>query len=472
MIPNADAPSADKGRTSHYDGLAGGMGYSKKRTDRHGKPRYTACYLDVRGSLRSAGTFTSKRDSDKAWQQAELRQAEGRLSDPRRGRQTFRRYVTEEWLPHHVIEATTREAYTYQLNKHIMPWFGPMHVNEIMPSTVREWVTHLRATGVSPATIQKVRFILSAIFTTALNDVTYLHPCKGVKTPTVPKKPLKIITPEQFDAIYATIPDDTLRLLVETNIETGLRWGELTELRLSDMDLITRVLTISRTVVQVDPKFHPTGGRFLVKEYPKDKEYRRLKLSTQLTAKIAAHTKDANRGPGDLIFAMAPQDSPAARLRAVPDLAALGFTKPNAAGRRYRHATMSGYNAGQCRCTFCRDAAAIYRAQRRAAGKDSPRRPRTVDTDGHIPRDWFRLKVWKPALQRAGITFSARPHDMRHAHASWLLAGGADLQMVKDRLGHGSISTTEKYLHTLPEADDLALDAFSKIRNRAHGRTA
>ena len=26
-------------------------------------------------------------------------------------------------------------------------------------------------------------------------------------------------------------------------------------------------------------------------------------------------------------------------------------------------------------------------------------------------------------------------------------AGGADLQMVKDRLGHGSISTTEKYLH-------------------------
>ena len=42
--------------------------------------------------------------------------------------------------------------------------------------------------------------------------------------------------------------------------------------------------------------------------------------------------------------------------------------------------------------------------------------------------------------------------------------------MVKDRLGHGSIATTEKYLHTLPEADDLALDAFSKIRNR--GRTA
>jgi hypothetical protein len=74
-----------------------------------------------------------------------------------------------------------------------------MRMNEIMPSHAREWVTHLQATGVTPATIQKVRFILSAIFTAALNDVTYLHPCKDVKTPTVPRKPLKIITPEQFD---------------------------------------------------------------------------------------------------------------------------------------------------------------------------------------------------------------------------------------------------------------------------------
>ena len=448
------------------------MGYSKKRLDRHGKPRYTACYLDVRGFLHSAGTFANKKDSDRSWQQAELRQAEGRLSDPRRGRQTFRRYVTEEWLPNHLIEVTTREGYTYQLNKHIMPWFGPMRMNEIMASTVREWVTDLQAKGVTPATIKKVKDILSPIFTAALNDVTYLHPCRGVKTPTVPKMPLKIITPEQFEAIYAAIPGGVLQLLVETDIETGLRWGELTELQVGDLDIITRVLTISRTVVQVDAKFHPTGGRFLVKEYPKDKEFRRLKLSAQLTAKLASHIEEAGLGHCDLIFAMAPQDSPAARLRAVPDVAALGFTKPNAAGRQYWHATMSGYNAGRCRCSYCKDAAAIYRAQRRAAGKDSPRRPRTVDTDGHIPRDWFRLKVWKPAIQRAGITFSLRAHDLRHAHASWLLAGGADLQMVKDRLGHGSIATTEKYLHTLPEADDLALDAFSRIRNRAQGRTA
>jgi len=88
---------------------------------------------------------------------------------------------------------------------------------------VREWVTDLQAKDVTPATIQKARFVLSAIFTAVLNDVTFLHPCKGVKTPTVPRKPLKIMTPEQFDAIYAALPDAISRPLIETDIETGLR---------------------------------------------------------------------------------------------------------------------------------------------------------------------------------------------------------------------------------------------------------
>ncbi|MBB6174403.1 site-specific recombinase XerD [Nocardiopsis mwathae] len=62
-------------------------------------------------------------------------------------------------------------------------------------------------------------------------------------------------------------------------------------------------------------------------------------------------------------------------------------------------------------------------------------------------------------------------HKLRHAHASWLLAGGADLMVVKARLGHASITTTERYLHTLPEADDSALEAFGKIRNRTRQET-
>jgi len=73
-----------------------------------------------------------------------------------------------------------------------------------------------------------------------------------------------------------------MRLLAETKIETGLRWGEQTELRVRDIDFPTRMLTVSRAAVEVNSKFHPAGARFLVKDYPKDGEYRRLKLTSQI----------------------------------------------------------------------------------------------------------------------------------------------------------------------------------------------
>src|SRR3954452_14731403 len=38
--------------------------------------------------------------------------------------------------------------------------------------------------------------------------------------------------------------------------------------------------------------------------------------------------------------------------------------------------------------------------------------------------------------------FDVRVHDLRHAHASWLLAGGSDLKSVMDRRGHAQITTT------------------------------
>jgi hypothetical protein len=169
---------------------------------------------DSRGRERSAGTFGSRRDADRAWQQAEVRAAEGRAGDPRRGRQTFRRYVEETWLPNHVIEVSTLEGYTYSVRKHIFPWFGTMRMIDIAPSDVREWVTQLRELGVSPATIRHNKLILSAVFTTALSDqITVIHPCRGVKTPTVPVEPRRIITPGQFDLIYQAIARDSMRLL-------------------------------------------------------------------------------------------------------------------------------------------------------------------------------------------------------------------------------------------------------------------
>ncbi|MGH8888302.1 MAG: tyrosine-type recombinase/integrase, partial [Acidothermaceae bacterium] len=84
------------------------VGSSRRRMGADGKARYTALYHDERGRQRSAGSFGTRRDADRAWQAAEATLAAGRPGNPRAGRMTFRSYVEDTWFPNHVLEPSTR----------------------------------------------------------------------------------------------------------------------------------------------------------------------------------------------------------------------------------------------------------------------------------------------------------------------------------------------------------------------------
>lgn len=92
----------------------------------------------------------------------------------------------------------------------------------------------------------------------------------------------------------------------------------------------------------------------------------------------------------------------------------------------------------------------------------------TTPSGTQIGQPHFHERVWTKALDRAAhpkladgspdpdaprLTKRPRIHDLRHSHASLMIARGMDLLTLQRRLGHESLKTTgDTYGHLMPDA--------------------
>ncbi|WP_299055071.1 site-specific integrase [uncultured Nocardioides sp.] len=92
------------------------------------------------------------------------------------------------------------------------------------------------------------------------------------------------------------------------------------------------------------------------------------------------------------------------------------------------------------------------------AGRASTDLVFTAPRGGPVLHRTFWSDIWLPAVKH--LDPRPRIHDLRHSHASLLLANGTPIHVVQARLGHESIQTTvDTYSHLLPDAQLAAAAA-------------
>ena len=80
---------------------------------------------------------------------------------------------------------------------------------------------------------------------------------------------------------------------------------------------------------------------------------------------------------------------------------------------------------------------------------------------------WSRLRGLSCVGREPEVLHGIRLHDLRHLHATRLLAGGVPVPTVSGRLGHANSATTlNVYAHFLEASDGDAADVIGNLLGR------
>ena len=262
--------------------------------DQRASGRFRARYIGPDGQRHQAPVMFPTQGEARAW--LSLRQSEiiRRIWEPEatpRTTVTFEAYA-EGWLARRELKARTHEHYRWLLDEHLYPAFGSRPLTALTTDDVRAW--HATTLTDRPTLRSHAYGLLRTILATAASDGKIsANPCviRGAGNTKRAKK-IRTASLEELEKITAEMPEQYQALILLASW-CALRFGELTELRRSDVALDPAkgkgTIRVERAVVRVADGFEVTTPK-------SDAGRRDVAVPPHLVTVLAEHLA-ATRGP-------------------------------------------------------------------------------------------------------------------------------------------------------------------------------
>ncbi|KAF0967836.1 tyrosine-type recombinase/integrase [Gordonia sp. YY1] len=266
--------------------------------------RWQANYTGPDGALHKApSTFETKLDAE-AWLADRRREIDRDLWNPLNADRPvvplFGDYA-DEWLDTRTVrgrplKTRTRDHYRELLDKHLVPEFGDSPLDGITPAMVRQWHAHLLPTK---ATMRAHAYSLMRTIMGSAVSAEYIdaNPCRVEGAGSAQRKSRTTpATVEELMTIVENMPE-RLRLMVQFAAWCALRYGELIELRRSDIDLAQGTVSVTRAAIR------RADGQYVVTTPKSEAGVRVVHMPPHLIPLATAHLEQhVGRGRDALLF--------------------------------------------------------------------------------------------------------------------------------------------------------------------------
>jgi integrase len=164
---------------------------------------------------------------------------------------TLRAFVDAWWKPYlqrKGVKPSTRRNYDSAVELHILPVFGDLRIDEMVPLHIERFSQAKLESGLSAKTVRNLLLVLQGILSVAVdNDLIARSPIRNRHKPTVERCEKPIWSPAQVRNILSAAPEGK-RAFFACVALTGTRLGEVLGLKWKHVDLERRVLRIEQSL--------------------------------------------------------------------------------------------------------------------------------------------------------------------------------------------------------------------------------